>query len=249
MKQQRDVQKALREHQNSERHGHRLGPFIHDIVYGGNDGIVTTFAVVAGTVGAGMPRYVVIILGLANLFADASSMATGAYLSLKSELDQYKRLRKEEQEEIQEDPELEREEIREYLTQKGLKGEKLTAALDAITSSEDLWVDLMMHSEHGMTEESSARPVLHGVMTFCSFVLFGSIPLIPYIFTVNPDIRFRVAIVSTFVSLFILGLTRSAVTRERLIRGPLEIVSVGAIGAFIAYFVGVLLKSIVGVAL
>lgn len=249
MQKKRDLQKALKEHQSSERHGNRLGPYIRDIVYGGNDGIVTTFAVVAGTVGAGMPRYVIIILGLANLLADASSMATGAYLSLKSELDQYKRLRREEQKEIAEDPELEREEIRQYLQENGLSGEQLSSALDAITSSEKLWVDIMMHSEHGMTEESSARPVVHGVMTFCSFVVFGFIPLIPYLFTVNPAIRFKVAIISTFAALCVLGLTRSAVTRERLIRGPLEIVGVGAFGAFVAYFVGVLLKSIVGVAL
>lgn len=243
------LQEAMRAHRNEERHGNRLGPFIHDIVYGGNDGIVTTFAVVAGTVGAGLPRYVVIILGLANLFADASSMATGAFLSLKSELDQYKRLRKEEEDEIRETPEIEREEVRQYFESKGLSGETLKSAVDAVTSSNELWVTVMMHSEHGMTEESSSRPMVHAVMTFCSFILFGSIPLIPYLFSVDPAIRFRVAIFSTFAALCALGLTRSIVTKERLIRGPVEIVSVGALGAFVAYGVGVLLKSTVGVAL
>jgi VIT1/CCC1 family predicted Fe2+/Mn2+ transporter len=249
MEEKRDLQKALEEHQKSERHGHRLGAYIQDIVYGGNDGIVTTFAVVAGTVGAGMPRYVIIVLGLANLFADGSSMATGAYLSLKSELDQFIRLRREEHEEIIEDAELEREEVRQYLADKGLSGEKLTTAVDAITSSEELWVDVMMHAEHGMTEESSSKPMLHGIMTFWSFIVFGTIPLIPYLFYVEPTIRFKVAIFSTFAALCALGLTRSIITRERLIRGPLEIVSVGALGAFVAYFIGVLLKNVVGVAL
>src|SRR3990167_3871916 len=92
----RDIAADLKEHQANESHGSKLGPYIQDIVYGGNDGIVTTFALVAGTVGADLPHYVVIILGLANLFADGISMATGAFLSIKSERDQYRRLHKEE---------------------------------------------------------------------------------------------------------------------------------------------------------
>ena len=249
MNQQRDLKQALEEHKQDEHHGSRLGTYIRDIVYGGNDGIVTTFAVVAGTVGAGMPRYVIIILGLANLLADGSSMATGAYLSLKSEFDQFKRLWKEERKEIDDDPEVEREEIREYLESKGMKGEELEKALAAITSNNELWVDVMMLCEHGMTKDSYEKPMQHGAMTFLSFTVFGIIPLIPYIFTLDPAQRFPVAIATTFIALCALGLTRSIVTRERIFRGPLEVVSVGAIGAFVAYGVGVLLRNIVGVAL
>ena len=95
-----DLRQRTLDHMKGELHGSTLGPFIQDVIYGGNDGIVTTFAVVAGTVGAGMPHYIVIILGIANLLADGTSMATGAFLSLKSERDQYHRIRKEELEEI-----------------------------------------------------------------------------------------------------------------------------------------------------
>ncbi|PIR53550.1 hypothetical protein COU76_00710 [Candidatus Peregrinibacteria bacterium CG10_big_fil_rev_8_21_14_0_10_49_10] len=249
MEQQENLQKALRKHQQEEKHGNRLGSHIQDIVYGGNDGIVTTFAVVAGTVGADMPRYVIIILGLANLFADGTSMATGAYLSMKSELDQYRRLRKEELEEIENIPEIEREEIREYLREKGITGEKLETVTAAITSHRELWADIMMQSEHGMTESSYENPIRSGIFTFCSFVMFGSIPLLPYLFTIEPARRFPIAIASTAVALTILGFTRSIITRERLLRGPIEVISIGAVGALVAYGIGVLLRNIVGVAL
>lgn len=245
----RDLQKALAEHKKADVHGNSLGDFIHDVVYGGNDGIVTTFAVVAGTMGADLPRYVVIILGLANLFADGASMATGAYLSLRAELDQYKRLRKEEEKEIQDDPEIEREEVREYFAAKGIQGQNLSSLVDIITGNRELWLDVMMHFEHGKTSDTGSRPILHGFMTFVSFVTFGSIPLIPYLFNVGESNRFFVSIISTFIALLLLGLTRSAVTRENLVRGPLEILSVGALGALLAYVVGVLLKGIVGVAI
>jgi vacuolar iron transporter family protein len=66
-------------------HRARAGKYIGDIVYGANDGIITTFAVVAGVAGAELPHKVVIILGIANLLADGFSMAASNYLSKKSE--------------------------------------------------------------------------------------------------------------------------------------------------------------------
>lgn len=237
------------EHQKSEIHGHYLGPVIQDIVYGGNDGIVTTFAVVAGTAGAELPHVIVIILGLANLFADGLSMASGAFLSIKSERDQYERLRKEELEEIKQIPEMEREEIRAAYEAKGFSGDDLERIVEVITADEKVWVDTMMQEEHKMMEEATAKPMLHAVTTFCAFALFGSIPLLPYLFRAARDARFTIAIISTFLALAVLGFTRSYVTRERLLRGPFEIMSVGALAAFVAYGVGVALKSIVGIAM
>jgi len=59
---------------------------LKDAVFGANDGIITTFAVVAGSQGARLSPEIVIILGLANLFADGVSMATGNYLGVQSEV-------------------------------------------------------------------------------------------------------------------------------------------------------------------
>ena len=244
-----DLRKKTLEHMARETHGSRLGPFIQDVVYGGNDGIVTTFAVVAGTVGADLPHYIVIILGLANLLADGTSMATGAYLSLKSERDQYIRIRKEELDEIKDIPEIEKEEIRIAYEEKGFSGDDLDRVVDVISSDEDVWADTMMLEEHGLTLESTEKPLLHGAMTFVAFAIFGAVPLLPYLFSIERDLRFTVAIWSTAAALFILGLTRSIVTRERLFRGPIEIMSVGALGAVVAYVIGMVLKDVVGVVL
>lgn len=245
----RDIKADLEEHLAQERHGNWLGDYIHDVVYGGNDGIVTTFAVVAGTMGADLPHYVVIILGLANLLADGTSMGTGSYLATKSEMDQYKRLRKEELEEIEEDPELETEEVREFYRAKGLDEEDVERVTQAIVSDKDTWADVMMLEEHGLTENSASHPLAHGITTFCSFIVFGTIPLIPYLFGIERDLRFTVAIWSTFAALAILGLTRSWVTKERWFRGPLEIIFIGALGAVVAYIIGMLLRDVAEVVL
>jgi VIT1/CCC1 family predicted Fe2+/Mn2+ transporter len=61
------------------------GSYIRDGVFAANDGIITTFAVIAGSQGAGLTATVVIILGFANLFADGFSMASGNYQGIESE--------------------------------------------------------------------------------------------------------------------------------------------------------------------
>ncbi|MFH1325167.1 MAG: VIT1/CCC1 transporter family protein, partial [archaeon] len=58
--------------------------YLPEFVYGGIDGSVTTFAVVAGVMGASLSSAIVLILGFANLFADGFSMAVSNYLSTKS---------------------------------------------------------------------------------------------------------------------------------------------------------------------
>lgn len=58
--------------------------YVRELVYGANDGIITTFAVVAGVAGGGLPARVVLIIGAANLLADGLSMAAGNYLAIRS---------------------------------------------------------------------------------------------------------------------------------------------------------------------
>ena len=72
-----------------------ISKYIGDIVYGANDGIITTFAVVAGVAGAKLDSSIIIILGFANLLADGFSMATSNYLARKSENDYKKTLKTE----------------------------------------------------------------------------------------------------------------------------------------------------------
>src|SRR4026209_90330 len=57
---------------------------VRELIYGANDGIITTFAVVAGVAGGGLSLRVVLIIGAANLFADGLSMAVGNYLAIRS---------------------------------------------------------------------------------------------------------------------------------------------------------------------
>ena len=79
-------------HQES-RYFRKLQEYLGEFVYGGIDGAVTTFAVVAGGFGADLDPGIIIILGFANLLADGFSMSIGAYLSAKSDNENYKKTR------------------------------------------------------------------------------------------------------------------------------------------------------------
>ena len=63
---------------------HKRASYLGDAVFAASDGMITTFAVVAGAIGASLPDSVILILGFANLFADGFSMAAGNYLGNKS---------------------------------------------------------------------------------------------------------------------------------------------------------------------
>lgn len=61
--------------------------YLRDIVYGANDGIITTFAIICGVYGAGLDNFVILALGFSNLIADGISMAASSYLGYKSAFD------------------------------------------------------------------------------------------------------------------------------------------------------------------
>jgi VIT1/CCC1 family predicted Fe2+/Mn2+ transporter len=236
--------REYREHLATEHDLGRFSEFLREIVYGGNDGIVTTFAVVAGFAGAGaegaaaVGTIAVLLFGLANLFADAASMGLGAFLSTRSAQDIYRAARAREMQEIREKPEKERAELFEILRVKEVPEDDIHAFADLYQRNPELLADFMMQHEIGMHDPTGGNPALDGLATFLAFMFFGAIPLIPY-FLRDPDqTTFQWSVFATAVALVLLGLLRWTVTHERVTRCVAETVSVGGICAIIAYAVG-----------
>ena len=223
----------------------RLQDYLGEFVYGGIDGSVTTFAVVAGSAGAGLPVSVVLILGFANLIADGFSMSVGAYLSTRSERDNYEKHRQIEYQEIEDMPELEREEIREIYRQKGFSGELLEQVVATITADKDRWVDTMMKEELEMIKDKKAPLAMAGV-TFVSFFVVGLIPLLSYLFSsgfdLSADQLFWTSAGLTSLAFLFIGWLKANVTRSSHLRGILETLFLGSSAAVLAYVAGDLLE-------
>lgn len=229
-----------------ERRRMALGSYIKEMVYGANDGIITTFAVVAGVAGAGLDPVTVIILGLANLFADGFSMASSDFLSTRSQEAYQQEERKIEEFEIEHWPQDEKEEVREIYRKKGFTGKTLETITDHVTSDKKLWVDEMMVGELGILPTEKYTPIKDAVVTFFSFVIAGAMPLVPYIFGMSEDRRFFWAAVFGLGTLFLIGSLRTYVTGRKWFWNGLEMFIIGGLAASVAYGVGHLLKSIVG---
>lgn len=216
--------------------------YLRDWVYGGIDGSITTFAIVAGVVGAGLSSSVIVILGLANLLADGFSMAASNYTGTKTEIDELARYRQIEEKHIFHEPEGERQEIRHILQSKGLTGSALDDAVKAITSNEETWVNTMLVEEYGLTINLRS-PLKSGFSTFASFLICGSVPLVPFLFSIEP--AFETALVSTGITFFLIGTIKSKWSLAKWWLSGMETLAIGAAASIMAYGVGYLVKGLV----
>jgi VIT1/CCC1 family predicted Fe2+/Mn2+ transporter len=225
----------------------RFEAYLGEFVYGGIDGCVTTFAVVAGAVGADLSSSIIIILGFANLFADGFAMSIGAYLSTKSEKDNYRKHKQVEYWEVEHLPEVEKAEIREIYRAKGFEGRLLDEVVEVIVADKDRWVDVMMKEELDMIEEQKS-PLVMGMVTYVSFILIGLIPLLIYVWDYFSPVAgslFLWSSVFTGLGFIIIGILKTYVTQTNAWRGVLETLVLGAIAALVSYYVGDILEGLV----
>lgn len=223
---------------------------LQDFVYGATDGAVTTFAVVAGVVGASLEPAIVLILGFANLFADGFSMAVGNYLATKSQREYIEKARQREEWEIDNLAEQEKQEIRDIYAQKGFKDEILEEIVRIITSRRKVWVDTMMKEELGLIEDRK-RPLDTAMTTFVAFNVIGLIPLLPFVALYAAGVlatsaeAFGYSSAFTAAAFFTIGAVKGRILQKPLVRSGLGTLAVGAIAAVVAFVVGYLLNLLV----
>ena len=213
-----------------------------DFIYGSIDGAVTTFAIVAGVVGASLSPGIILILGFANLFADGFSMAAANYQASKTRNEYIEMKRKQEEWEIDNLEEEEREEIRAIYRKKGFKDELLEEVVRIITSRRKVWVDTMMKEELGLIE-GDKRPLDSSISTFFGFNAIGIIPLIPFMLYIalglNPGSEaFVYSTVLVASAFFIVGIIKGKIVKKSKILSGIFTLIIGGIAAMVAYFIG-----------
>lgn len=215
------------------------GAYVKSMVYGGLDGIITTFAVVAGVVGGALDLRIIIILGFSNLLADGFSMATGDYLSSKSEKE-YEEHRN--QLNQQKNTEWTETTLAQQYQNIGLTKED-AAKVSSIMNQYDASVtEQLFHAE---SDKEEGSPIKNALVTFSSFFAFGLVPLLAYVFSQfipgMVSYSFFLASGLTGLTLFILGALKSRVTHSNWIKSGLEMLVVGGFAALFAYLVGFVL--------
>jgi VIT1/CCC1 family predicted Fe2+/Mn2+ transporter len=225
--------------ESPEKHKTGSGQFVKNIVFGGLDGIITTFAVVAAVAGADLPTDVVLVLGFSNLVGDGVSMGLGDYLSSKAEVEYAMSEREREQWEMDNAPDGEKAEMVEIYQQAGFSQEDATLIIDTMAKNKKFFVDHMMVQELGiMVPDPDDQLWLEGLVMFGSFCLFGFVPLLAYLFTDDKDVAFGTALGLTGATLFVLGLVKARINSANYLIAGLTTLLNGALAAAAAYFIG-----------
>jgi VIT1/CCC1 family predicted Fe2+/Mn2+ transporter len=213
--------------------------YLRDLVYGGIDGSVTTFAVVSGVVGASLSPSVILILGVANLLGDGFSMAASNYSGTRTEKQEHDAMRAREERHIDVDPEGEREEVRQIFASKGFEGTELERVVEIVTADRDRWIDLMLAEEYGLP--AHIRPPLAAAMnTFVSFVLCGAMPLVPFVARLSHPFASSLAL--TLLVFFLIGSAKSRWLTVSWWKAGLETLGIGSAAAALAFIAGLVMK-------
>ena len=227
----------------------KFAAYFKEVIYGGIDGIVTTFAVVAGFAGAALSGdqtmqisfTIVLLFGLANLFADAASMGLGNFLSVRSEKDLYGAVRKNEAEIlISQNREKRVSTTIRIMQEKGFSEEDTTILISLYQKNDDYWLDFLMLHDQDMQDPRGENEIFTGLATFISFMIFGAIPLLPFMLQEegDPGTAFMYSIIGTACALVLLGIMKWRVTGRALAASLFEVVAVGGTAAVLAYLVG-----------
>ena len=217
------------------------GKYIKSFVYGGLDGIITTFAVVAGVAGANLSAAIVVILGFANLFADGFSMAVGDYLSSKSEREFQREQKKRELFEIESHPEVQKQALIALYQSHGFNRKDAALLTELVAKNKKAWASSVVDGDLGLAG-SKTFPFRNSLITFFSFAFFGFIPLLAYVLArALPSVyksSFVLAVILTGVTLFVLGAVKVRITGKYWLTSGLETLLIGGIAAGAAYLIG-----------
>ena len=215
--------------------------YLRDWVYGGIDGIVTTFAIVSGVVGARLSPHIILILGTASLLADGFAMAAGDYLATRSEEEEFQHAEAVELRHIATDPEGEREEVREILRIRGVPGDLIDQVVGSITADRDLWVRTMLRDEYGLPD-AVRSPWRAAVLTFLAFLVCGFVPLIPFVASLKN--AFWTACVVTGLVFVLIGALKSRWSTRPWWFSGLTTLAIGGGAATVAYVIGAWLRGL-----
>lgn len=216
-----------------------LKDYVAEIVYGGVDGVVTTFAIVAASAGAGLSSTVIFVLGFANLLADGFSMGVSSYLAKKTEVDDQGKKRRELESTLHNDKKR-ASKISSLMSSYGVAGNLLNHVTKRI--SDDPKASKSFLRRHKDIETDIEDPKLVGMFTFTAFVIVGALPLSVYVLdlAIGGDTAnvFVYSSILAAIAFMLVGYFKSRVTHSPRVRSIVETLLLGTIAALIAFAVG-----------
>lgn len=231
---QRPTQKEFSDHKDRERH--KRENTLRDVILGGQDGLVNALGIILGVMAATADVRVLLSTIIAASIAESISMGAVAYTSQIAQKDYYNSERKKEKKEIEEEPEMEKEEIRRIYEEKGIKGKVLEEIVETITSDQKIWLDVMMAEELHIQPVNTKAVLKSSVIVTIATAIGHFIPALPFFFFTH-QIGLTLSIVISAITLFIVGWYQAVSLVGSWWKSGLRMLIIGLGAAFIGYFV------------
>ncbi|XP_027351359.1 uncharacterized protein LOC113862474 [Abrus precatorius] len=193
----------------------------------------------------------VLVLGFANLVAEAISMGFGDFVSASSEKDVIIEERRVTEWDVMNHRDNEQTKLVRHYQALGMDYNDATMVVDIFTKYNDILVDQRMVADKGMLpSDQEVKPWKNGICTFASFMLFGSTPLLSFIilipFTDSDTVKLVSACFVSALALALLGVAKAKIAGQNIMFSVTITLFSGALAAVVAYLVGWSLKHVAG---
>ena len=237
----------LATHLADERRKASLLGEIREAIFGAQDGLVSTLAVVSTVAGASTERHVVLIAGIASGLAGIFSMAAGEYIGSKSQREIFEAQIVDERNEVHERPGEAEAEMAYMLEEDGLPRDSAVHVASVMAEHPEVLLRTMVQKELGLDTDPDEGSPLQGALVMGAAFGFGTIfPILPHVF-LGDDTAVIASVALTLAVLFGIGVLKSRWTHRTWLSSGLEILAIGALAGVVGYFFGSLLPAILGV--
>lgn len=231
---------------NDERRKAGLLGDVREAIFGAQDGLVSTLAVVSTVSGATNDRFPVLIAGIAAGLAGIFSMAAGEYLSSKSQREIALAQIAGEREKVAERADVARAELAYLFAEEGLPSGEASALADVIGRHPEVLLNAKVLRQYGVAvEEAQGSPLQGALVMGASFALGALAPVLPYVL-LPLDVAVYVSVIATAVVLFAIGVVKTRWTHGNPIASGIEILVIGALAGIVGYFFGTVLPTLLG---
>ena len=206
-------------------------------VFGVNDGLVSNASLILGVAGASADPNVVLLSGIAGLCAGAFAMASGEYVSVRSQREFFEHQIGLERDELEQYPDAEAQELALIYAAKGLPLKEATRLARRIIADPEHALDTLAREELGLNPDELGSPWGAAVSSFLSFAAGALLPLSPFIFAPGPHALY-IAIAVTALTLFGVGALLSLFTGRNTLYSGARMLLLGALAGGITYLVG-----------
>ena len=221
----------------------RLGR-LREVVFGAQDGLLSTVALVTGVAVAVENQTTVLVAGLAAALPGMLSMATGAFLGSRAEQDVQRAEIAREAQELEDNPAEELAELVVLYQREGKTYQEARHLADEIAEDKELWLRTLVGKELGISPDDTSSPMKDALTMGVAFILAAFVPIMPHFF-MEGGAAISVSIAAALTGLFILGVGKGRLVQRSPLMQGLEILIIGAISAGIGFGLGGLIPRLI----